>query len=269
MLLCYNHIIIWKSNREVVSYIPIIFSTIFLYPRFGISSLAIALVISSIFRLIFELPFINWGYKFKFDLKLNQKDIKLMLKRLPSALLTAGIIQINSFVDKMMASALPTGAVASLNYGHRLQNLFAGLLSTSISTATYPIMAQYVAEKDYDSLKKMIVNTILIMAVMIIPISIACVLFRKELVSIAFMRGKFDLNSMITTSSVFGAYCIGLLFSSTYTLITNVFYCFGDTKITMRISLMNLLINILLNIIFVNFMGVTGLAQHKLFNYYS
>ena len=62
------------------------------------------------------------------------------------------------------------------------------------------------------------------------------------------------------TASVFVGYCLGMLFFGISTTVTNVFYGFGDTKITMYISMIGITINVVLDLLLIRFWGVTGLA---------
>lgn len=246
--------------REVASHIPTIVAAIFFYKLFDIEVMALALVVAGILRLLIELPFVNWGYKFKPDFKFKTKEFALMLRRLPSALISAGVTQLNTLVDKAMASTLPTGTVSALNYGHKLMNVFSGLLSSAIATAMYPQMIELVSLNKKDELGKLVVKIINIFCVIMTPITVACVLFRTEFVSAVFQRGAFDASSTSLTASVFAFYSLGLFFIACNTVISNIFYAHGDTKTAMHISVANLIINVVLNLALIHLWGVNGLA---------
>ena len=246
--------------REVASHIPTILAAIFFYHRFGIEAMAIALVVGGAIRLIIELPFVDWGYKYKPDLKFRTKEFLTMLKRLPSALISEGVTQLNTLVDKAMASMLPEGTISSLNYGNRLMNVFSGLLSTAISTALYPQMIELIALKKEQELSKLVVKIINIFSVLMVPVTLACVLFRTELVAAVFQRGSFTAESTVLTSGVFALYSLGIFFIACNTVITNLFYGYGNTKTPMYISIANLVVNVVLNLILIHVWGVNGLA---------
>ncbi len=246
--------------REVVSHIPTILAAFFFYQRFGIEALAVALVAGGAVRLFIELPFVDWGYKFKPDFMFRTHEFSFMLKKLPSALLSEGVVQINTLIDKVMASTLPEGTVSGLNYGQKLMNVFSGLLSTAIATALYPQMIELIAQKKEEDLSKLIMKIIKIFCILMVPITVACVLFRAELVSTVYERGFFTAESTVLTSGVFALYCSGLFFIAANTVITNLFYSYGDTKTPMFISIANLIINVVLNLSLIQLWGVNGLA---------
>lgn len=259
ILQCHNKFF-GSQIREVASHIPTIITALFFYQRYGITAMAIALVLAGLIRMLIELPFVDWGYRYKPDFKFEEHDFKVMLRRLPSALVSAGVVQLNALIDKAMASILPTGTVSALNYGNKLMNFFSGLLSTAIATALYPQMIELIALDKKEELGKMLAKIINIFGVLMFPITIACVLFRTELVSAVYERGAFNSASTALTSSVFALYSVGLFFVACNTVISNVFYGYGNTKTPMYISLAHLGINIVLNLALIYFYGANGLA---------
>ena len=259
MLQCQNKFL-GSQIREVVSHIPTIVAAVFFYRSFGIEAMAIALVVAGVLRLLIELPFVDWGYRYKPDFDFRGNEFALMLKRLPSALVSAGVAQINTLIDKAMASTLPTGTVSALNYGHKLTNVFSGLLSSAIATAMYPQMIEMISLNKKDELSRLVTKIISLFCVLMVPITVACGLFRTELVSAVFQRGAFDASSTILTANVFALYCLSLFSVACNTVISNIFYGYGNTRTPMYIGLANLGINVALNLIFIRIWGVNGLA---------
>ena len=255
-----NNRFLGSQIREVASHIPTILAALFFYKRFGIEAMAIALVVGGAVRLLIELPFVNWGYRFRPDFKFRSQEFGLMLKRLPSALISEGVTQLNTLIDKAMASMLPEGTISGLNYGHKLMNVFSGLLSAAVATALYPQMIELIALKKEEQLSKLIVKIINIFCILMIPVTVACVLFRTELVAAVFQRGSFTETSTALTSGVFALYSIGIFFIACNTVITNLFYGYGNTKTPMFISIANLIINVALNFALIFLWGVNGLA---------
>lgn len=246
--------------RQTASHIPSIIGALFLYQYFGLEALAVMLVLGSIARLAVELPFVDWGYKYRPNFSFRDEDFKGVLKRLPSALISEGIVQINVLIDKILASGLPVGSVSYLNYGHKLMNVFSGLLSSAVVTSMYPQIVEFTACQEKDRLSKLINKTILLFAILMIPISLGCMLYSTELVTLVFQRGSFSATATVTTASVFSFYCIALFFNACNAVTTSVFYAAGDTKTPMYISFANMLTNVALNIALSSLLGVKGLA---------
>ena len=100
--------------REVASHIPTIVAALFFYKKFGIEAMALGLVAGGMVRLLIELPFVDWGYRFRPDFRFHAPEFRLLLKRMPSALISAGVGQLNKLIDRAMASARGHDLVAEL-----------------------------------------------------------------------------------------------------------------------------------------------------------
>lgn len=259
MLQCHNKFL-GSQIREIASHIPTILAVIFFYKTYGIEVMAIALVVSGLFRLLIEFPFVDWGYKYKPDFNFKSQKFSLMLKRLPSAFISAGVEQLNLLIDKAMASTLPEGTISSLNYSQKMVNVFSGFLSSAIATALYPQMIDLITRNAKEELSKLVAVIFNIYCILMFPVTIACVLFRTELVVAVFQRGAFDVNSTTLTAGVFAMYCLGMYFIACNLIISNIFYGFGNTKMPMYIGIANLGINVVLNLTFIQFWGMNGLA---------
>ena len=246
--------------REIGSHVSRISCLLFSYRFLGIYGALVALIVGSVFRVLIQLPFVDWKWKFRPNLNFKDEDIVTMIKGLPSVAITVAIVQLNDLIDKIVASGVAEGSVASLNYGSKLMSVFSGMISTAIATAVYPTMIQYIAQKDKERLSELFHNVINALTFCIIPISCFCFLFSTELVTVAFQRGAFDVAATTLTAQVFVGYCLGMLFIGINTVVTNTFYGFGDTKITMYVSIVEIAFNILLDLCLVNVCGVAGLA---------
>ena len=259
MLQCHNRFL-GSQIREVASHVPTILAALLCYRVFGIEALAYALVVGGVVRLLVELPFVNWNYRPKLDLQFRSEEFRTILRRLPSALLSEGANQINTLIDKIMASGLPQGSISALNYGAKLTHVFSGLFSSAIATALYPQVIELIARGRVEELKKLIRKILSIFLLVMLPISIGCILLRRELVTVVYMRGAFDAGSVSVTASVFACYAAGLLFMACSTIINNLFYSYGDTKTPLLISLANMAVNVAMNFLLISRFGVSGLA---------
>ena len=259
LLQCHNRFF-GSQIREVVSHIPTILAAVFLYHRFGIRVLAVALMAGGLARLLIELPFVSWGYRYRPNFAFRSSDFRRMLKRLPFALVSEGVTQLNVLVDKIMASLLPEGTVAGLNYAHRLINVLSGLISTSVATALYPKMVELISKKEKQALSNLFLRIIELFAFLMLPVTLAAVLFRREIVTVVYQRGSFTAENTVLTAGIFAFYALGLFFIACNEIIFNFFYGNGDTKTPMYISLANLGVNVALNLMLIQVMGANGLA---------
>lgn len=246
--------------REFISYVPIIVFGPFLYSLYGVYGFCISLLLGGISRLFIQFPFSKKIYKYRLDFDFKDVNVINLLKKIPPVLLASASTQIHAMVDKIMASFLFVGAVSGLNYGSKLTNVINGLFASTISTIIYPEMQTYIVNKEEKKLNTLMERILIMIGVIIIPITIIGIMFSKFLVQIVYMRGGFDAKSVILTSSVFSGYLIGLYFTGIKDIIDKLFYSLEKNKIIMFFNFMNVVLNIILNFILVNFLGLAGLA---------
>lgn len=246
--------------REIGSHLSKIIFILLSFRYLGVFSAVAAVVVGSIFRNLIQLPFINWRWKFKPEIRHNAAELKTMLRGLPAAALTSAISHINGLVDKMIASGAERGSIATLNYGHKLMNLFSGMISTAISASAYPVIIEHISRGEEKQLKRLVYSVFHFLQFFIIPISLYCIAFSSELVELAFERGAFDHQATAATARIFMGYCFLMLPSALTTILSQLFYGYQDTKTVMYVSILNILLNLLLNFTLFPVLGVCGLA---------
>src|SRR5690606_36459716 len=87
------------------------------------------------------------GFRWRAVFNIHDPGLRRMVILMLPAVLSAGANQINTLVDRMLASGLPEGRVAALNYANRLMQLAPGIIGASITTVIYPTLAKLAAQK--------------------------------------------------------------------------------------------------------------------------
>lgn len=246
--------------RGAFTHLPIIIAAIFFYKRFGLEALAISLIVGGVARLAILLPFVHKGYRFSLKNSPKWSTIKSLLVRFPSALVSSGIIQLNTLVDKIMASRLITGSISCLSYGSRLYMVFQELFANVIATSSYPKIIELIAQNKKRELSQLLNKIVSVIWFFTVPLTIGGILYSNHIVNIVFVRGAFTSEMGKIAAGVFIGYISVLAFSSLNGILNNVYFGFGDTKSPMLFNALNLLLNIVLNFVFVHFFAVAGLA---------
>ena len=217
----------------------IVIISIILSAKYGPYVLIWGTLIGISSQVIFQLPFAyKVGYRLKPQIDLKDSHLKKMLVLTGPVLVGVAVNQVNIMVDKNLASLLPEGSISALNFADRLNNFILALFITSI-----------VAVKSSNSI-----------ILLVIPISIGAIVLSKPIVKLLFERGAFDISATLMTASALSMYSIGLVAYGLRDIINKVFYSLQDTKTPMINGAIAMGLNIVLNIIFVKFMGHAGLA---------
>lgn len=210
--------------------------------------------------LMFVLVAMFAGYRYKFTLNLKDKNVHRLIKLVLPIFLGKSITQINIMLDRTIASTLPAGNIAALNYANRVVGFITSVFVLSVATAIFPRLSSLNADNDIKKLKSTFITSSSIMTLLVLPISAGVMIFSKEIISILFMRGAFTEDSANITASVLFCYAFGLLAFSIKDVMLNVFYAIEDTVTPTVNSIIALFLNIAMNVFFIQILGVRGLA---------
>ncbi|ELK20661.1 putative membrane protein, MviN family [Anoxybacillus flavithermus TNO-09.006] len=242
----------------------VIITSIILSDFFNILMLPIGYVLSYILQFLFLLPFLRkHKYKYKYSFIID-KDTSYYMKRifylsLPG-IFGASVNEINSIVDRTIASRISVGGISALNYAINLNSFIQGLFVLTITTVMYPIISKMVVESDVDGVKKSLNKAINSITLLVIPITIGSMIFSEPLINFLFGRGAFDSKALSMTSEALFFYSIGMIGFSLRELLSRVFYAFQDTKTPMINAAIAIFMNIVLSIILSRYLEIGGLA---------
>lgn len=234
---------------------------LFLANRFSITALMVAAIVAEASKLLIPIPTLKkLGYRYKFKIDLKDKYMKQIAYLVPPVLLSVGIEDINSIVDRSMASSLVDGSVSALNYANTLNNIIHSIFITAIITVIFPILSKEANAKNFTRLKKIMQTSMNIVLLILIPATIGMIVLSGPAVKFAYQRGQFGDRAAWMTQTALIAYSVGLVGLGMKALLVRIFYALQDTKTPMINSVYALISNIIFNIIFVRFLGHNGLA---------
>lgn len=227
----------------------------------GIVGLTIVTVIATFAQIIPQIIAMKKaGFKYKF--KVNFKDpllIRMCLMLVP-VILGTGIQQLNTFIERAQATHFGEGSVTAINYAYRIFALFVDIFVVTIATVIYPKMARQTSKNEIKEMKETLSDSLAILILIILPITLIVVVQSRPIVYILFQRGEFTEQSTIQTSILLVFYSFGLLAFGIRDFVCKAFYALKDTRTPMINSAFAMGINILLVFIFKRLIGINGLA---------
>jgi putative peptidoglycan lipid II flippase len=128
--------------------------------------------------------------------------------------------------------------------------LVLGGYAIAVATAILPMMSHQAAAKDYESLKKTLSFSVRIVAFITIPAALGLMILREPIIRVLFQHGQFIAESTRLTARALLYYAIGLPALATVKLVVPAFYSTRDTKTPVVVAAISLVINIVLNILF-------------------
>ncbi len=222
--------------------------------------LVFGILLGYILRLVVELFFAKRN-GFRYYLNLNTNNAVKQIAKLSIPVFigsTAG--QVALFINKTLASGLPEGSVAALNYSSLLTGMISGITTGILTTMTYPKLAQAASLEDYNRLNKLMGLGVTLSALIMIPCTLGSMVYSNQIVQIIYERGAFDNTSTQMTAIAFFYYAITLFFSAFNGLIVRCFYSMHNTRVPLYIGMALVPIDIVLNLLLIKPLGHGGLA---------
>lgn len=198
--------------------------------------------------------------RLRWSLSLRDEGVVRSLKMAAPVFLGIGAAEINKVVDRVVASFLASGSIASLNYASRLSSAISSLLISGITTVLYPEFAKAASKNQHEKLVGIFSASLSIVSIILVPIIVGICILDEELVAVVFYRGSFSMDDVIVTAPLFACYAACLLFTAYRQIGSRLYYSIGDSKTPMKNSLVGIALNIILNIALGLTLGAFGLA---------
>lgn len=198
--------------------------------------------------------------RLRFDWSLP--GVKEVMQVLGPATLSSGMLQINLQIALFFASAIPSAA-AALNYTVLLVQTPLGIISNTILVPFLPIFSKLAAPENWGDLKIRIRQAMVLTAISMLPLSAIMVTLAFPIVRVIYERNAFNREASELVASVLIASSSGMFFYLARDVLVRVFYALGDGETPFRISIINILLNAVLNYLFVGVwsFGAPGLAM--------
>lgn len=242
-------------------YSIIIIVSIYLSLKTSPMVLVIGTLIAISAKALFQLPFVyKEGYRYRPKINLKDPVMKDVMILILPVVIGVGANQINSIVDKSLASLLGTEVVASFSYAIKLYEFVQALFITSILAVIYPRLSSMIVSDRMDSFLNSLKKTMNVIIVALVPIIVGCIVLSRQIVEVLFQRNAFTSKDTTMTASILWIYVIGILAFALRDVLTRGFYSMEDSKTPMINSIISIVFNISLNLILVKPLGYKGLA---------
>lgn len=216
-------------------------------------SLAVGVVIGGALQMLVQVPaLVRQGMRFRFGVSLKHPGIRAVGRLMVPGFFGIGIYQVNLFIDSVFATAakMPEGTLTSLYVADRVMELVLGGYAIAVATAILPMMSRQAAARDFESLKKTFSFSLRIVSYITIPATVGLIMLRVPIIRVLFEHGKFVAASTDLTARSLLYYSMGLPAFAAVKLIVPAFYSTQDTRTPVKVAAYALVVNIVLNAIF-------------------
>jgi putative peptidoglycan lipid II flippase len=182
--------------------------------------------------------------KLKLSLNIRLVNVRKVIRNFIPVFIGRGVVQISAYVDSLLASLLPTGAVSALSYAQTLYLLPVSLFGMSVSASELPALSRAVGnEKEVaQEFRKRIENGIRQIAFFIVPSVVALLTLGDVIAAAIYQTGRFTHDDAIYVWGVLAGSTVGLLASTMGRLYASAFYALHDTRTPLKFAFIRVLL---------------------------
>ena len=197
-------------------------------------------VVGCVLQVLVQLPAVlKMLGRFSWAVPLRSHSLRLVLKNFIPVLIGRGVVQVIAFIDSIIASWLPTGAVAALGYAQTIYFLPISLFGMAISAAELPVMSSATGsdQEIKEFLRRKMTQAVGQMAFFVVPSAAAFILLGDTIVAVLYQSGEFRRADTVYVWAALAGLGVGLLATTVSRLLAAGFYALGDTATPLHCAL--------------------------------
>lgn len=193
-------------------------------------------VVGSLLQLGVQLPSV-WraAPDLKLALDFGSEHVRAICRNFVPVFISRGVVQLSAYIDSVLASLLPTGAVAGLGNAQLLYTLPISLFGMSISAAELPAMSgAAVAGDGLEVLRRRLNAGLRQIAFFVVPSSMGFLALGDVMAGALLETGRFTHADSVYVWGILAGSSVGLLASTLARLYSSSYWALRDTRTPLR-----------------------------------
>ncbi len=226
-----------------------------------IMALAWGVFIAGAAQLLFQFPFLarlrlmprpRWGAK--------DEGVRRIMRLMVPAILGSSVAQINLLLDTLIASFLVTGSVTWLYFSDRLVEFPLGVFGIALATVILPNLSRNHAEASPEVFSHTLDWALRWVLIIGSPATVGLFMLAGPMLATLFQYGEFTADDVVMASYSLMAYSLGLLGFIMVKVLAPGFFARQDTKTPVKVGIIAMVANMVMNVILVFPLAHAGLA---------
>ena len=182
------------------------------------------------------------------SLRYRAENVKTVVLNFIPVFFSRGVVQISAYVDQLLASLLPTGAVAALGYAQTLYLLPVSLFGMSVSAAELPAMSGALGDEKQvaEALCARLNSGLRQIAFFVLPSVVAFLVLGDVIVAAIYQTGQFRHVDVIYVWGILAGATVGLMASTLGRLYSSTYYALRDTRTPLRFAILRVILTTVL-----------------------
>lgn len=243
--------------------ISLIVTALWISPHFAIpvEALSWGVCVAGLVQLLFLLPFLaKKNLLPKPRLGFSDPGVRRVLKLMGPAIFGVSVAQVNLLLDTVFASFLKVGSVSWLYYSERLMMFPLGIFGVAISTVVLPSLSKHMAKKDLKRYTSTLDWALRVLLLVGVPSAIGLLVLSGPMLVSLFQYKAFTPYDVLMSRESLMAFSIGLPAFMMTKVLAAGFYSQKDIKTPVKIAVLAMITNIVLNILLLVPLRHAGIA---------
>lgn len=242
--------------------LAVILGAVFFGHAYGVTALAWAVVAGALAQVVIQLPGI-WREAFswyRFKVNWESASAREMLRLLSPRVVGLAAFQAMLFITLFLASGLPTGMVAAINYAWPLIMFPIGALGTAAATAIFPTLSRMSALEDLNAVRRTVNRSLRLIIFLALPSAVGLMVVREPIVNLLYNHNPGQWTSISTQQTSFALlfYAMAIAPLAVIEVLPRVFYAMKDTVTPVRIAVAAVTLDAILSIVLVHVLQSTS-----------
>ncbi len=244
-LVSYTAPVVWNAAMIVTL---VLFGAGAPLPNLAVT-LAWGSVIGSALMFAVQLPFV-WSVApgIKPVVDITSAHVRTVVRNFGPVLVSRGVVQLSGYIDTLLATLLPTGAVAALLNGQTIALLPVSLFGMSVSAAELPAMSGAIGVDPaaLETLRRRLESGLRQIAFFVVPSAVAFLALGDVIVGALFQTGRFQHADSLIVWGILAGSSVGLLASTLGRLYSSTYYALRDTRTPLNYAIIRVVITTVL-----------------------
>jgi putative peptidoglycan lipid II flippase len=242
----------------------IILGITLLAPQMGIHGVAWGVILGAALHLVIQAPqlFRLPQRRYTPSLGLSLPAVRDVLRLMGPRLIGVAVVQLNFWINTLIASHQPVGSLAAIQWGFMLMIMPQAAIAQSIAIAALPTFSAQVARGRPEEMRASLASTLRGVLLLSIPATLGLILLRRPLVALIFQGGEFSAQSTEMVAWALLWYASGLVGHCVVEIVSRAFYALHDTRTPVMVGVFAMTLNIVLSLAFWSLFNRLNLPPH-------
>lgn len=185
------------------------------------------------------------------SLHFQTENVKTVVRNFIPVFVGRGVVQISAYVDTLLASWLPMGAVAALSYAQILYLLPVSLFGMSVSASELPHMSGTLGSEEEvaAALRRRLNSGLRQIAMFVVPSVTGFLILGDVIVAAIYRTGQFTQADVVYVWGILAGATVGLLASTLGRLYSSTYYALRDTRTPLRFAVIRVILTTVLGLL--------------------